>query len=66
MRLVRKTISELEQEVPSDQFERIHKSFLVNISKVKSIESNQVRIGEMLLPIGKSYLVSTKKRMTGG
>lgn len=65
MRLVRKTISELENELPADLFERIHKSYLVNIRKVKSIEGSQVRINGHNLPIGKSYLMSAKRRILG-
>lgn len=38
------------------QFKRIHRSYIVNMQKVKSIEENQsVLIGEKTLPIGNTY-----------
>ena len=42
-----------------DKFVRIHRSFIVNMSKIKVIEDNSVIInsetGPKLIPIGKSY-----------
>jgi len=39
-----------------DQFIRIHKSFIVNISKVEKIAGNQVYLDrEVALPIGRAY-----------
>jgi DNA-binding LytR/AlgR family response regulator len=63
VKIVRKTIKELESEIPEKYFLRIHKSYIVNISHVKATEGNQVIIGDQKLPIGKSYAISTKKKL---
>jgi len=65
IKIVRKTIKTVESELPSNQFLRIHKSYIVNINQVKAIEGNQIKLGDQYLPIGKSYLVNVKKTITG-
>lgn len=49
------SLKSLEEELPSDQFLRIHKSYIVAIGKVAAIEGNLVQIGKEKLPIGASY-----------
>jgi len=39
------TIKSLEGQLPSDIFIKVHKSFIVNINKIKSIEGNMLDIG---------------------
>ena len=65
IKIVRKTIKDVESELPSNQFLRIHKSYIVNINHVKSIEGSQIKLEDLQLPIGKSYLVNVKKTITG-
>lgn len=45
----------LEEALPSKGFKRIHKSYLIAIDKIDSIERNHVKIGDESLPIGDSY-----------
>ena len=45
----------MECLLPSDNFLRIHKSYIVAMDKIESIERNRVRIGDQLIPIGLSY-----------
>ncbi|OKS88665.1 LytR/AlgR family response regulator transcription factor [Mucilaginibacter polytrichastri] len=52
------TMKEVEQFLPSDRFSRIHKSYLVNDSKIKTIESGHVILHSQpvtALPIGLKY-----------
>jgi DNA-binding LytR/AlgR family response regulator len=63
LRMVRKTIKDIENELPSTDFERIHKSYIVHRQKVKAIEGNQVKLADMTLPIGKSYVMLVKERL---
>ncbi|MCB0504224.1 MAG: response regulator transcription factor [Cyclobacteriaceae bacterium] len=49
------SLKSLEELLPSDQFVRIHKSFIVNKEKIKAISGNQVQIDDSYIPIGKSY-----------
>lgn len=53
------TMKAIADKMPSDRFMRIHRSFIVNFSKIKVIEDNSVVIktdsGTKVIPIGKSY-----------
>lgn len=45
----------MESLLPPDNFMRIHKSFIVALNKIESIERNRIKIGAELIPIGLSY-----------
>lgn len=53
------TMKAISDKMPSDQFVRVHRSFIVNVGKIKVIEDNSVVIktenGSKVIPIGKSY-----------
>jgi len=53
------TMKSIADRMPSDKFMRIHRSYIVNFSKISAIEDNSVIIkidnGNKLIPIGKSY-----------
>lgn len=45
-----------EQKLPIELFSRIHKSYLVNISKIKKISGNRIFLGTAKeLPLGRAY-----------
>ena len=44
-----------EEILPSNTFCRVHKSYIVSIDKIESIERNRIKIGEALIPISDSY-----------
>lgn len=48
------TIRSLEEQLPSDIFIKVHKSFIVNINMVKSIEGNILNIGNEKIAISQS------------
>jgi len=45
------TIKSLEEQLPPDLFIKVHKSFIVNIGKIKSIEGNVLDIGNEKIAI---------------
>lgn len=49
------TFSAVEALLPADQFLRIHRSFIINKSKISHIEGNRVYIGTIEIPIGNNY-----------
>ena len=53
--LVQVTTKELEDELPKNIFLRIHKSFIVNRSRISRITDEEVFLGETKLPIGKTF-----------
>lgn len=44
-----------EQELPSQQICRVHKSYMVAISKIDSIEKDGIRVGEAIIPVSETY-----------
>ena len=44
-----------EGMLPADQFCRIHRSFIINISKITSINENMAELGKKEVPIGANY-----------
>lgn len=46
---------EIEDLLPSNQFKRIHRSFIVSISKIDSYTAELVEIGGIQIPIGRGY-----------
>ncbi len=57
------SLKKLVEQLPSEQFMRIHKSFIANISRIKALEGNMVHLGEKKLPIGTSYKEEVLKRV---
>lgn len=49
------SLKRLEDLLPHDKFMRIHKSYIIPFTKVKSLEGNMLEIEGKKLPIGKSY-----------
>jgi DNA-binding LytR/AlgR family response regulator len=48
------TISGLEEKLPAGKFYRIHRSYIVNINAISSIEGFQVKIGKHELPVSRN------------
>jgi two-component system, LytTR family, response regulator len=49
------TLQALLEKLPEPEFIRIHKSFIVQVNKVESIEGNMVHIKNVTLPIGRNF-----------
>jgi DNA-binding LytR/AlgR family response regulator len=49
------TFKELEQEIPVEIICRVHKSFMVSISKIETIEKERIKIKDVLIPISEGY-----------
>lgn len=49
------TFTDFEHEIPSTIVCRVHKSFMVAIDKIDSIEKDRIRINNTLIPISDSY-----------
>ncbi|MEO6520689.1 MAG: LytTR family DNA-binding domain-containing protein [Mucilaginibacter sp.] len=57
------TFGELEQELPAKQFCRVHKSYIVALGKIETIERDRIRIGEELIPISDTFKADFYKRI---
>jgi two-component system LytT family response regulator len=49
------TFKELEKEIPANVISRVHKSFMVSIDKIESIERDRIKIKDILIPISETY-----------
>lgn len=47
--------SELEQIIPSNLVCRVHKSYMVGINKIESIERMRIKIANQIIPISETY-----------
>jgi DNA-binding LytR/AlgR family response regulator len=53
--LIHSTMKELDEKLPSDQFVRVHRSYIVRIDQIKDIEDTTLVIDGEVIPIGGSY-----------
>lgn len=51
-------VKNLAEKLENQGFQRIHRSFLVNLEKITAKQKSQVRIGEVWLPVGETYAKS--------
>lgn len=49
------SMKKMEELLPSSEFFRIHKSYIIRFDKLSTIEGNLVEINKQKLPIGNSY-----------
>lgn len=49
------TMKKTEEQLPSSQFVRVHKSFIVAINKINSIERNRIQIADQSIALGETY-----------
>jgi DNA-binding LytR/AlgR family response regulator len=59
--LVHKSLTSITEELPVNNFIRIHRSYTLAIDKVKSVEGNLVEIGASRIPIGRKYIQHAKR-----
>ena len=48
-------MKQLEEVLPANRFVRVHKSFMVAIDKINSIERQEILIKDRIIPIGNTY-----------
>lgn len=49
------SFAKLMPKLPADRFLRIHKSYVVSLSAIDSIEKGKLKLGETYLPVSDSY-----------
>lgn len=53
--LTPQTFAEFERQIPPDIVCRVHKSYMVSLDKIDSVEKGHVRIKERVIPISETY-----------
>jgi two-component system, LytTR family, response regulator len=49
------SMKSLEENLPGDRFMRVHRSFIVNLDKIKTIERNRIVFGKEYIPVSDNY-----------
>ena len=57
------SLKRLEERLPNTDFIRVHKSFIVAIQHVKSIEGNELNLGKVRIPIAGTYKEKAMKAL---
>jgi two-component system LytT family response regulator len=55
MLVVHITLQKLQEQLPVDNFLRIHKSFIISLARLEYIEGNMAIINKQQVPIGQTY-----------
>ncbi len=61
--VTRETISNIEIKLPKDNFLRIHRSYIISISKIDSFTNELVEINKKAIPISRSYKASVLNKL---
>lgn len=61
--IIHKTLTGFTNELPSNKFIRIHRSYTVAIDKIQSVEGNSVEIDGIRYTIGRSYCDEVKSKI---
>lgn len=48
-------IKMMEERLSQNKFIRVHKSYIISIDKINTIEKSRIKMGTFLIPIGESY-----------
>ena len=49
------SLKSLEEQLPADRFIRVHRSFIVQPAKIRTIERNRIVFGREYIPVSESY-----------
>jgi two-component system response regulator LytT len=61
--LVRSTLKDFIDKLPSDIFLQVHKSYCINTKFVTAIDHSNIWLKDIEIPIGRSYLETVKKTL---
>jgi two-component system LytT family response regulator len=54
--LTQLSLKSIEEQLPTDRFMRVHRSFIVNLAKVTVIERNRIVFdGKVYIPVSEQY-----------
>lgn len=61
--VVRMTMKNMLEKLPTDKFIRVHRSFIVAINKIESIRNKMIKLGDKQIPIGNRFEDEFQKRL---
>ena len=63
------TMNEMEKLLPTSQFIRVHKSYIIALAQIRTIYGNSIELGKTTIPIGINYkegVMNLISRRSGG
>ena len=61
--VVHSTLKKMEDKLPADMFLKVHRSYVINVSKIVDIEDNSVLIKKDVIPVSRSKRPELMKRL---
>jgi DNA-binding LytR/AlgR family response regulator len=55
----------VEEYLPPEYFLKIHKSYIISLEKVNSIEGNEIKIGNHAIPVSRNLKDDVMERLLG-
>jgi len=49
------SLKSLVEELPSERFIRVHRSYIIHLNKISSVDKNRIIIGKKQIPVGETY-----------
>jgi len=62
--VVHQTLQKISEQLPQSLFRRIHKSFVISLSKLQYIEGNMAVVAGIKIPIGQTYRIDFLDSLT--
>ncbi len=60
------TLKNIEENLDSERFIRVHKSYIIAISKIDSLETHEIRIQSTHIPLSRNYREEVIRRVVKG
>ncbi|MDT7831168.1 LytTR family DNA-binding domain-containing protein [Flavobacteriaceae bacterium S356] len=61
--IVHSTLKKIEDKLPNETFLKVHRSYIINLSKIIDIEDNSVLIKQDIIPVSRSNRSELMKRL---
>ena len=60
---IHSSLKSVEQKLSPNVFLRVHRSFIVNVSKIDTVEGGTLIINNMMVPVSDAFRAALNKRM---
>lgn len=61
--IVHSTLSKMERRLPDARFQKVHRSYLVNLSKITDVEDTTLAIDRHVIPVSRAFRSIIKNRL---
>lgn len=61
--IIHSTLSKLEKRLPEPRFQKVHRSYIVNLSKIVDVDDTTIVIGDHVVPISRAFRPILRNRL---